>query len=281
MEASLPRTDTQQSIGTRAIYSPNRSRSRSGTYQSTLSDSGDSTSPTTEKANQSRHMFLFAKSRRYRLKQLVSLYLDTELNTEDFAAQLWEAYYEFKGLWGSLFSTYGFSHCKFVKFEKYRPFKYAYRGAGIPDPERSDYYYNPRPPLDDPPVSAEEFRDVFEYAGRSYGSQTLKAWSSPLFGGGEDGLEELPLDTVDRIPQRYWLLHEKASKREELWGICIEEQRSALMVFGYILLCLSPSVTFCFLFMFGVITGDWQNATSMLVLSVSSLGLFFGSLLKH
>ncbi|KAJ3950504.1 uncharacterized protein N0V96_001652 [Colletotrichum fioriniae] len=218
-----------------------------------------------------RYIFLLATTGRHRLRQLPSLYLDTA----DFGQELRKAYRELKGFWRWWFSPYNFSHCEFVRFEKFCRNGFAHRGLEVPSTSQKDYYYNPRPALREPPVSPEEFSHVFHYTAKSE-SVLWNSLGLPFY----DTVEALSDDTVGCIPQRYHYLDERSNRKEDFWGLYIRERRSALMTSVYILLCLSPFFVFCFLYLFGVISGDIQNATTPLALALTALGLFLGSMIK-
>ncbi|KAK1519196.1 hypothetical protein CPAR01_15634 [Colletotrichum paranaense] len=218
-----------------------------------------------------RYIFLLATTGRHRLRQLPSLYLDTV----DFGQELRKAYRELKGFWRRWFSPYKFSHCEFVRFEKFCRNGFAHRGLEVPNTSQKDYYYNPRPALREPPISPEEFSHVFHYTAKSE-AVIWKSLGLPFY----DIVEALSDDTVGCIPQRYHYLDERSNRKEDFWGLYIRERRSALMTSVYILLCLSPFFAFCFLYLFGVISGDIQNATTPLALALTALGLFLGSMVK-
>ncbi|KAH6900601.1 hypothetical protein B0T10DRAFT_471124 [Thelonectria olida] len=216
-----------------------------------------------------RFIFLVTKFGRYALDELPSLHLDTA----NFGSELRSAYLRRKGFWSSWFSAYGFSHCDFVKFEKYRRNGYAHRGYGLPDPKLKHYYYSPT--SWEPPISREEFKDVFQHVGR----RQKPRWAVLPFHNTDD--DELPTDTVSRIPQRLWNFDKYGNEREDFWGIYVCEQRSALMTGLHIMLCLAPFIGFCFLYFFGIITGDIQNATTPLALSLTLLGFFLSGMGKR
>ncbi|KAK4163292.1 hypothetical protein QBC43DRAFT_319840 [Cladorrhinum sp. PSN259] len=223
---------------------------------------------------QPRFIFLVAQAKRLVLDEIPSLYL----NTEHFAEELRQAYFRHKGPLGSWLSMYGFSHCDFGKFERYCQGGYAHRGYGLPDIQRDGYYYVPTPW--DPPITPEEFKDLFQHASKR---QTLK-WTN-MFRHHEpfqlnDDSFQIPSDTVDKIPQRRWNFNERLNTREEFWGIYIREMRSALMTFTYILLCMSPLIAFCVVYLLGFVQADVQNATAPLALSLTCLGLLFSSLIR-
>ena len=86
---------------------------------------------------------------------------------------------------------------------------------------------------------------------------------------------------MDRIPQRFWNFDKRASQREHFWGIYVREKRSAWMTVLYMLLSVLPFVAFCFLYTFGVVSGDVQNAATPLALSLTMLAGFLGAIVKR
>ncbi|KAI1751552.1 hypothetical protein F4782DRAFT_504399 [Xylaria castorea] len=216
-----------------------------------------------------RYIFLVTQLGRYTLDELPSLHLDTA----NFGSELRSAYLRRKGFWRSWLSPYGFSHCDFAKFEKYRRNAYAHRGYGLPDLRLKQYFYSPT--SWEPPISPEEFKDIFQYVAR----RQQPRWAVlPLHNADDD---DLATDTVNRIPQRFWNFNKRANEREDFWGIYVRERRSALMTGLYIMLSLAPFIGFCFLYSFGIVTGDIQNATTPLALSLTALGLFLGLIIKR
>ncbi|KAK1689796.1 hypothetical protein BDP55DRAFT_379378 [Colletotrichum godetiae] len=233
------KADETSSLGTRSI------KTLSANESSKLPDSTSSPGQETQTGQKRdyprpRYIFLLSTTGRHRLRQLPSLYLDTT----DFGQELRKAYRELKGFWRWWLSPYNFSHCDFVRFEKFCRNGFAHRGLEVPNTSQKDYYYNPRPALREPPVSPEEFSHVFHYTAKT----EAVIWSSlglPSY----DIVEALSDDTVGCIPQRYHYLDERSNRKEDLWGLYVRERRSALMTSVYILLCLSPFFAFCFLYL--------------------------------
>ncbi|KAF4836560.1 Vegetative incompatibility protein HET-E-1 [Colletotrichum tropicale] len=157
-------------------------------------------------------------------------------------------------------------------FEKFCHNGFAHRGLEVPT--ENDYYYTPRPAVRDPPVSPEEFSHIYQYTAKRESWRSL--WTLPFY----SCVESLSDDTVGCIPQRYYYLDEKSNRKEDFWGLYIQERRSALMTSFYIVLCLSPFIIFCILYLLGIIQGDVQNATTPLALALTLLGLFLGSMIK-
>ncbi|KAH0431281.1 hypothetical protein CcaCcLH18_07158 [Colletotrichum camelliae] len=173
-----------------------------------------------------RYIFLVATTGRHTFKQLPSLYL----STDEFGQELRQVNRELKGFWRSWFSPYGFSHCDFVRFEKFCRNGFAHRGLEVPTMAQKDYYYTPRPALREPPVSPEEFSHIYQYTSRN--GSVGSSWTLPFY----SGVESLSDDTVGCIPQRYHYLDEKSNRKEDFWGLYIQERRSALMTSFYIIL---------------------------------------------
>ncbi|KAI1129297.1 heterokaryon incompatibility protein-domain-containing protein [Nemania abortiva] len=166
----------------------------------------------------------------------------------------------------------GESRLGWTCFEKYRRDSYAHRGYGLPDLRLRQYFYSPT--SWEPPVSPEEFKDLFQYVDQR---EKTRCPVLPLHNADE---EDLAPDTVSRIPQRFWNFNKRGNERENFWGIYIREKRSALITSVYILLSLTPFIGFCFLYSFGIIKGDIQDATTPLALSLTALSLFLGSIIK-
>ncbi|EXF80442.1 hypothetical protein CFIO01_08248 [Colletotrichum fioriniae PJ7] len=156
------KADETSSLGTRSIKSSSANES-SKLPEPTSSPGQDNQTGQKREYPRPRYIFLLATTGRHRLRQLPSLYLDTA----DFGQELRKAYRELKGFWRWLFSPYNFSHCEFVRFEKFCRNGFAHRGLEVPSTSQKDYYYNPRPALREPPVSPEEFSHVFHYTAKS------------------------------------------------------------------------------------------------------------------
>jgi len=94
--------------------------------------------------------------------------------------------------------------------------------------------------------------------------------------------DDLPHDTVVKIPQRFRYFNEISPGREEFWGLRAQEQHSALRGLLYALLIFLPMISFCFVYLFhiGGLELDLQDATTPLTLSLTSFGLFIAWLLK-
>ncbi|TRX89915.1 hypothetical protein FHL15_009187 [Xylaria flabelliformis] len=190
--------------------------------------------PTNQTAGQwpmlARFIFLVTQFGRYTLDELPSLHLDTA----DFGSELRSTYLRRKGFWSSWLSPYKFSHCDFAEFEKYRRNAYAHRGYGLPDLSLRQYFYSPTPW--EPPISPEEFKDIFQYVSRRQQPRWIVL---PLHNADDD---DLATDTVNRIPQRFWNFNKRVNQRENFWGIYVRERRSAFMMGLYIVLSLAPFI---------------------------------------
>ncbi|KXH64176.1 hypothetical protein CSAL01_08194 [Colletotrichum salicis] len=195
------KADETSSLGTRSI------KTLSANESSKLPDPTSSPGQETQTGQKReyprpRYIFLLATTRRHRLRQLPSLYLDTK----DFGQELRKAYRELKGFWRWWLSPYNFSHCDFVRFEKFCRNGFAHRGLEVPNTSQKDYYYNPRPALREPLV--------FHYTAKS----EAVIWASlglPFY----DTVEALSDDTVGCIPQRYHYLDERSNRKEDFWGL--------------------------------------------------------------
>ncbi|KAM7213651.1 hypothetical protein V8F06_010972 [Rhypophila decipiens] len=243
---------------------------------------------------QARFLFMVGKYGRYRLDELLSLHL----NTEEFAHHLRSTYLTRKGLWKRWLSMYGFSHCNFGKFQRYRRNGYSHKGYGLPERAKKEYYYTPT--SWEPPISPEEFKHLYQHAASRHSGwvrRILNSWSSKTAGllptahqqqheprpdpDDEDYDGDIPTDSVDRIPQRYWNINKTLNVREDFWGILIQERRSAVMTALYTLLTLSPFLTFCILYLLGIVQGDVQNATTPLAISLTAFSLLLGLIIKQ
>jgi hypothetical protein len=236
-----------------------------------------------------RFIFLLAKGSTLRLHQFNAVLHDTSA----FAQELRQAHRQLRGLFRHYFGLSVFSSCEFSKFERFCPSKYSYRGHGLPPDagyHSADYFYQPRPAVNQPPISAEEFQHIYyHYAqpaiiiqtsgflpvavktskSNSVESITLnndsrrksRLWlprliaichSPPVWDYFSKVRDgKLPSDTVSRIPQRFRPLDDEDPQREELWGLMIREERSAFRVAIYILLFQSPWLAFFFWYLFG------------------------------
>lgn len=66
------------------------------------------------------------------------------------------------------------------------------------------------------------------------------------------------------------------SRVEQFWGIMAREQRSALKVVLYMLLSLTPTIWFTFMWLFSWgHEGDLQNATVPVTISIATLSMIW------
>jgi hypothetical protein len=257
-------------------------------FKTTLASQSSTGAALSTHDSKSRFIFLVSKLPRLELDEIPSRWL----STKDFAHELLATYRARKGWWRYWFSVYDFSHCDFaavrvlpgrldsnamliisIQFERYRRNGYAYRGYGLPDAKNSEYWYMETSSR--PPISEEEFKDLYQYAYR----QSKPGWTAlELPFNIDDGL---PSDSVHRIPQRFLNFNKKLHTREWFWGILVRERRSAAMTALYIIVMMSPSLAFCVLYLLGIVEGDVQNATTPLVVSMTALGLFLASMIKE
>lgn len=75
------------------------------------------------------------------------------------------------------------------------------------------------------------------------------------------------------IPQRFWNFDKRSGIREDFWGLYVREQRSAPMMAMYVVACAAPLLVFAALFLLGFVTGDLQNATTPLAMSMTAFGV--------
>jgi len=162
------------------------------------------------------------------------------------------------------------------KFEKYCRDGFAYRGYGLPDIMLGQYYYTPT--ILEPPISREEFKHLYQIATKRHYSWLRQRVTLPFSHADMDAISE---DTVNRIPQRFWNFDKRGNDREDFWAIYVRESRSAMKTALYLLLCLAPFFGFCFLYLFGIVQADIQNATTPLALSLAALSLFIAMTFKH
>lgn len=245
-------------------------------------------------------IFLMAKSGKLKLHQI-----NAKVHCGDtFAEELREGYRRLRGWWRFRFGFDVFSHCDFVKFEKFIEEKYANRGMGVPDsdPHIKEYYFQPRPGdtlFADPPISPEHFKHIFydctgyETSDGSGSAQNIskQEQSANIFRTCITKARALferrrrvrfPPKTVAKIPQRLSYFYEKGDNEEYLWGLLAREERCALRVCLWALATFTPSIIFCFIYLFGFggMNADLQNATTFFVLSLTLFSTFISLLLK-
>lgn len=84
-------------------------------------------------------------------------------------------------------------------------------------------------------------------------------------------------DAVDRIPQINKPVSISDRKRQQFYGIVAREKKSGLMMMLYILLCSIPGTIFFFLWVFQWGHDSLQDASILLVLSWTLLGLLYAA----
>ncbi|KAG8160614.1 hypothetical protein KVR01_008878 [Diaporthe batatas] len=239
-------------------------------------------------------IFLMAKSTQLNLHQI-----DAKLHSgETFADALRQGYCRLRGRWKSLFGIDIFSHCDFVKFEKYIAEHYSNRGIGVPGSDIREYDFQPKPGdtlFADPPISPEHFKHIFYDCTGYYnrdGSKISQAVltqddSSNIFKKSISKVRFLfarrgrfPSKTVAKIPQRLSYFDEKGDNEEVFWGLLAREERSALRVCMWALIIFSPSIAFSFIYLFGKMDVDLQNATTLFAITLTIFGTFISFLLK-
>jgi hypothetical protein len=120
----------------------------------------------------------------------------------------------------------------------------------------------------DPPITKHEFHKRFYNTCEQPSSWHLP-WHECLrfcTGGGH---------ALAVVPKRIRPLEMGYDKREKFWGIFAQEQRSAIWVFCYFLLAMSPSISFFFLWLFPWgHRGDLQNASVPVMSTIALLSVF-------
>ncbi|KAK2771488.1 hypothetical protein CKAH01_04063 [Colletotrichum kahawae] len=220
-----------------------------------------------------------------------------------FSENLRRGYRQLRGFWRYWLSIYKFSHCDFFEFEKLCSSTFSDLGPGLPpeeDPYTEEYFYKPRPARSKTPISPKEFEHIY-YLYRKTSAAQVNTWYQPftvmgqapfywprffkqlppLFQKQIDG--SLPTDTVPKIPQRLTHFDELSNNRETFWGLHAREQISAVAAFTYALLAFMPSLAFCFVYWFGLgdKQPDLQNATTPLIISLTTFGMVITYLVKH
>ncbi|KAI5921605.1 hypothetical protein F4810DRAFT_677814 [Camillea tinctor] len=181
-----------------------------------------------------------------------------------FFENLRSEYYRRKGWLRSWFGLKSFSHCDFHKFETYFSGRYSERETGIPPTGDQTYYYEPRPMDTEPPVSAHKFNDRFYKRIPTCGSKKECTCGAR--------------DAIDRIPQRdRSITVAQTQKREFFWGIIARDHKSGLRVLTYILLSSLPGFVFFFLWLFAWGHENLQDASVLLMISFSLLGVLYAA----
>lgn len=123
------------------------------------------------------------------------------------------------------------------------------------------------------PVTKHMFNDYFYSC---YDDQNLKNSFFHKFLSSCDVIDTLPQDLLESMPKRDRVVIPGArfSKPEHFWGIVAREQRSALRVVVYMLLSLTPTSCFMFMWLFSWgHEGDLQNATVPVTISIATLSM--------
>lgn len=114
----------------------------------------------------------------------------------------------------------------------------------------------------EPPISPHEFEDRF------YGRAGIRSC-----------LEGHPCNTerdaVDRIPQRKESLDSHERQRYEFWGLIAREKKSALRLVIYVFFSSVPGLIFFFLWLFQWHHENLQDASVLLMISFTLLGLVY------
>jgi hypothetical protein len=176
-----------------------------------------------------------------------------------------EEYNRAKGLFRSWFGLMVFSHCEFYKFEAWHKGRYCERSIGIPARDDQDYIYTPKPMDREPPISKHEFYDRFY----------KKILSEDCILQGTHNCHER--DAVERIPQKKDLVSTTGVSRPQFYGIIAREKKSGIRMLVYICLSSIPGIIFFFLWLFKWGHDSLQDASSLLVVSFTLLGLLYAA----
>ncbi|KAI3336377.1 hypothetical protein HD806DRAFT_473476 [Xylariaceae sp. AK1471] len=180
-----------------------------------------------------------------------------------FFHQLRRSYCEKRDWFSMWFGLKSFSHCEFYKFETYSPGRFTECESGIPTTEDPTYFYKPKPMTTQPPISAHEFYDRFHRQVVTCGARADCSCGAQ--------------DAVDRIPQRRFPLHQAGQLREQFWGIVAREKQSRLRWLAYILVSSAPGLIFFFLWVFAWDHDSLQDASVLLMISFTLLGILYAS----
>ncbi|UPK95393.1 hypothetical protein LCI18_006328 [Fusarium solani-melongenae] len=170
-----------------------------------------------------------------------------------------------KGWFRTWFGLWIFSHCDFYKFEAWTRERYCERGRGIPPTSEAEYFYMPRPMDNEPPISKHEFYDRFY---KRITPEQLRAVHGSFYNGH---------DAVDRIPQKKGLNDIAANGRPQFWGIIAREKKSGKRMLIYIFLSSLPSFIFFFLWLFVLDKDSLQDASTLLMISFTLLGILYAA----
>lgn len=162
------------------------------------------------------------------------------------------------------------------KLRRFDGYEYAPLEPGYPDPQQRSYHFAPKPMEPQPPICQEQFRHWFHKQSWQHASlrrlstrPRFEFWNTP---------SNIMLRSM--IPKRDTALDEGVPENEDFWGLYIMERRSRLRATFYSLILILSSVYFFFAWIFQWRhASDLQNASVPLVLSLSLLGTFWGSIL--
>ncbi|RSL73984.1 hypothetical protein CEP53_000607 [Fusarium sp. AF-6] len=152
-----------------------------------------------------------------------------------------------------------------LMFEAWTRERYCERGRGIPPASESGYFYMPRPMDDEPPISKHEFYDRFY---RRITTEQLRAVHGSFYNDH---------DAVDRIPQKRGLDDIVANGRPRFWGIIAREKKSGARMLIYIFLSSLPGFIFFFLWLFVLDKDSLQDASTLLMISFTLLGILYAT----
>lgn len=152
------------------------------------------------------------------------------------------------------------------EFEEWSRQRYCERFPGIPPYDDAAYFYEPRPMDREPPISRHEFHDRFYQKVDS---------EDCLVGVPHDRCSDR--DAVDRIPQKKELVSISGQKRQQFYGIVAREKKSGAKMMLYILVSSVPGTIFFFLWIFQWGHDSLQDATVLLMLSYTLLGLLYAA----
>lgn len=116
---------------------------------------------------------------------------------------------------------------------------------------------------DEPPISKHEFYDRFY---KRITPEQLRAVHGSFYND---------RDAVDRIPQKKGLNDIAANGRPQFWGIIAREKKSGKRMLIYILLSSLPGFIFFFLWLFVLDKDGLQDASTLLMISFTFLGILY------
>ena len=117
----------------------------------------------------------------------------------------------------------------------------------------------------EPPISKHEFYDRFY---QRVAHERLMATHGSLYNDH---------DAVDRIPQKEGLDDIGTRGRQQFWGIIAREKKSGLRMLIYILVSSLPGLIFLFLWLFVLDQDGLQDASTLLILSFTLLGVVYAA----